>query len=174
MRFGPQFISYYSLWTISHLMTNLLSSQEYLWPVSLPRARCMYHSDSSSIYQAYTFHTLTGSSELWPQAHSWACYHSVTPAVCLGSLPPLNTLIGLRDSKVGQWDLKCLGTWYKRQCTAPTRRVLASRSSHQLTGNMRARGACYHAKLELRHCTGQIPTTNPWQDKKGGGREWTC
>lgn len=175
VRFAPQFISYYSLWTISHLMTNLLSSQEYLWPVSLARARCMYHSDSSSSYQAYTFHTLTGSSELWPQAHSWACYHSVTPALCLGSLPPPNTLIALRDSKVRQWDLKYLGTWCKRMCTAPTGRVLASRSSHQLVGNMRARGACYQAKLELRHGTGQIPTTNPWQDKKKGvGREWTC
>lgn len=130
----------------------------------------MDHSDSSSIYQAYAFHTLTGSSELWPQAHSWACDHSVTPAVCLDSLPTPNTLIGLRDSKVGQWDLKCLGMWYKRKCTAPTGRVLVSRSSHQLIGNMRARGACYQAKLELRHCTGQIPTTNPWQDKKTGGR----
>lgn len=48
VRFAPRFISYYSLWTISHLMTNLLSSEEYLWPVSLARARCMDRSDHSS------------------------------------------------------------------------------------------------------------------------------
>lgn len=131
----------------------------------LTRARCLVMTVLVSLKHILTIHKLMATSEFWPQPHSCATTNSHIwspfglPPTSLRGLtnPDLVELSSsstpetdLRDSKVGQSDIKCLLLWY----TLQPGRVLASRSNHQLTGNMRAKGASDQAKPERRHCIG--------------------
>lgn len=127
--FALQFI-YYSLWTMSHLITNLLSYQEHLWPVSLTRARCEVLTVLEPLKHTLFIH-LWGLQNSGPRpipVHTTMNRH-----VC-NVWAPSHLWTSWQTSEVQKWDNRTWDSlWCDRGGSAqlPLLSVLASRPAHR-------------------------------------------